>query len=186
MATKLVGMVVVCLALGCGGDDDGGDTAGEADGGQQQVDSGAAVCGGDELGSVSGTVAGEMVDPIAAAWSRPHPTFGYATLIVLDEDATASCGASGTGTGERLSLIFCDVPDVGEYEIVTPEAFPEDSCPGDSIASAIVEDEGGSDLDTAESGTVTIEATGACRSGTFSVTFATGTLSGDFAVPICD
>jgi hypothetical protein len=103
----------------------------------------------------------------------------------MDED-TSGCDLEGTGTGEHLVIFFCDPPVAGEYEVVAAEDFPEEACPGDLVASANVEDEDGGDLDSVESGTVTIDGVDDCVTGTFDLSFASGDLSGDFSAVACE
>src|SRR5262245_6272708 len=116
--TKLVGAsaLMVCLAVGCGGDDDGGGDGGGADaaaGGadaREQADAASGACSEAPSGTVNGTVDAEMIDPIAAAYTRPHPTVDYVQVLILDEDPASSCGNPNGDTGESLTFLFCDEP----------------------------------------------------------------------------
>lgn len=198
MATRAgaAAAAVLWLAIGCGGDDDGGTGDGDGDGAgadaaleadaRAGADAAQEVCGGAGSSQVSGTVGGQMIDPVASSWSRQHPTFAYAHLITLDEDPASSCAQTDGDVGQRLMFIFCDPPAAGEYDVVDLEALPEEACPGELVVGALAEDADGGDLDRGTAGTVTVAATEGCVTGSFEVTMETGTLDGDFAATACE
>lgn len=187
--TKRAGawVLLVCLVLGCGGDDDGGG-ADAATGGadaSQQADSAPVGCDEAPAGSVAGTVDAEMIDPIAAAYSRPHATIAYAHILRIDEDAASSCNNPDGETGEALQFIFCDQPAVAEYEVVAGADLPTEACPGERVVAALVESGNGADRAISESGTLTIESLDTCLAASFAVGFDTGNLDGDVVASVC-
>lgn len=171
LGRMVIGMAVVCGAA-CGD-------------GASVDQSGPAMCG--ELGSATaeGAVAGVMLDPIASALYLETPIFGYAFPLVLEE-RTLSCAGEATGSGEHLAFLFCAPVAAGEYELVDLESLPEESCPGDLVASGNLEMEDSSDLAGVVSGSITITAAGSCVTGSFSARFeGGGELEGTFDAVTC-
>lgn len=192
--TKRAGAVLLAigLAVGCGGDDDGGDGSGgpDAAGGggadaRSQPDATSSACPEAPSGTVTGTVDAVMIDPIAAAYSRPHPTIGYAHLLMIDEDANSSCTNPDGETGESLQFFFCQPPAVGEYDVVPPDGLPTEACPGQQVVGALVESGNGADRGIGESGTLTIESLDTCLRASFAVTFDQGNFDGDVVAEVC-
>lgn len=191
--TKRAGAVLLamCLAVGCGGDDDGGDGGGgpDAAGGgadaRQQADAASAACAEAPSGSVTGTVDAVMIDPIAAAYVRPHPTFTGMWMIMVDEDATSTCSNPDGDTGERLMFFLCDAPAVGDYNVVALDDLPTEPCPDQRIVGALVESGNGADRGMGDSGTLTIESLDSCLRASFVVGFDTGNLEGDVVADVC-
>jgi len=181
--------VILWLMVGCGGDDDdGGGGADAAPGGadaREQADAASGSCAEAPSGTVNGTVDAVMIDPIAAAYSRPHPTVAYAHLLVIDEDAASSCSNPDGETGESLSFIFCDEPEVAEYEVVPLESLPTEACPGQHMVGALVESGNGADRGLSESGTLTIESLDTCLVASFAVGFDHGNFDGDLVAEVC-
>jgi hypothetical protein len=186
-----VAAVILWLVVGCGGDDDGGDGGGGPDaaaGGADahpQADAASGACPEAPSGTVNGTVDAEMIDPIAAAYSRPHPTVDYAHVLILDEDPTSTCSHPDGDTGESLAFIFCDEPAVAEYDVVALEAFPEAACPGERVVGVLVESGNGADRGMGDSGSLTIESLDTCLRASFAVGFDTGNLDGDVVAEVC-
>ncbi len=182
-------MLAMCLAVGCGGDDDGGGGGADAATGgadaRPQADASSGGCPAAPSGTVNGTVDAEMIDPIAAAYIRPHPTFAYLDMLVLDEDATSSCSNPNGDTGESLMFVFCDSPSVGEYEVVGPADLPTEACPGERVVGALVESGNGADRGIGDSGTLTIESLDSCLTASFVVGLDTGNLDGDVVAEVC-
>jgi hypothetical protein len=183
--------VVLLLVVGCGGDDDGGGDGGGADaatGGadaREQADAASGACAEAPSGTVNGTVDAETIDPIAAAYSRPHPTLGYAHILQIDEDPASSCDNPDGDTGESLQFIFCDPPSVGEYDVVGADDFPVEACPGERVVGAQVQSGNGADRGIGDSGTLTIESIDTCLTASFTVGFNTGNLDGDVVAEVC-
>jgi hypothetical protein len=182
--------VVLLFVVGCGGDDDGGGgggadaAAGGADA-RAQADSAPVGCAEAPSGTVNGTVDAETIDPIAAAYARPHPTIDYVRMLVIDEDATSSCSNPDGDTGESLTFLFCDEPAVAEYDVVALEAFPDAACPGERVVGVLVESGNGADRGMGDSGTLTIESLDTCLTASFAVGFDTGNLDGDVVADVC-
>jgi hypothetical protein len=182
-------MLAMCLAIGCGGDDDGGAGADAAAGGadaRQQADAASSTCAEAPSGTVNGTVDAEMIDPIAAAYSRPHPTLAYAHIVQIDEDPASSCdNPDGDGDTESLQFIFCAEPEIGQYDVVGADDFPGEACPGERVVGAQVQSGNGADRGVGDSGTVTIESIDTCLRASFTVGFDTGNLDGDVVAEVC-
>jgi hypothetical protein len=134
---------------------------------------------------VNGTVDAEMIDPIAAAYSRPYPTVAYVYELVMDEDASSSCGNPDGETGESLTFLFCDQPSVGDYDVVGADDFPTEACPGERVVGAQVQSGNGADRGIGDSGTLTIESLDDCLTASFTVGFNTGNLDGDVVAEVC-
>ena len=181
-------VVILWLVVGCGGDDDGGggaDAAPDVADAGEQADAASGSCAEAPSGSVSGTVDAVMIDPIASAYSRPHQTLAYAHILVIDEDATSSCSNPDGETGESLQFIFCDQPEVAEYDVVPPDDLPTEACPGQHVVGALVQSGNGADRGVGESGTLTIDSLDTCLSASFAVTFDHGNLDGDLVAEVC-
>jgi len=179
--------VILWLVVGCGGDDDGSgaDAApGSADA-RDQADAASGSCAEAPSGTVNGTVDAVMIDPIASAYSRPHPTVAYAHILKIDEDAASTCGNPDGETGESLLFIFCDQPEVAEYDVVPPDGLPTEACPGQHVVGAVVESGNGADRGVGESGTLTIDSLDTCLDASFAVTFDTGNFDGDVVAEVC-
>jgi hypothetical protein len=137
----------------------------------------ASNCGANGAGSVSGTVLGVQVSPIARA---NVVIAGGLAGIVLDEEAGA-CGAPSS-TGEHLVLIFCQLPQAGVTDVVGEQAF---ACPGIDGAG-LIEQNGATDLAEATGGTITTtNRTASCITGTFSLDFGAEQMTGSFDALIC-
>jgi hypothetical protein len=148
------------------------------------VDSSSATCGTAGTASVTGTVGGETVSPVMAAFLSPTPT-GYA--LVVHEDAVV-CEPGADRAGQRLVLAFCDEVSAGQYTVLSEQDFSWDAaCPGQRVAGAVLEDtSGGGDIEDGASGTITIDGTDDCLDGSFAVTFTDGNaLSGSFSAVRC-
>jgi len=190
--TQRTGAVVtlaMCLAIGCGGDDDGGGGGADAAAGgadaRQQADAASGGCSEAPSGTVNGVVDAEMIDPIAAAYSRPHPTLAFAHILQIDEDPASSCNNPDGDTGESLQFIFCDQPEVAQYDVVGADDFPTEACPGEHVVGAVVQSGNGADRGVGDSGTLTIESLDSCLNASFVVGFNTGNLDGDVVAEVC-
>ena len=148
------------------------------DGDAPPIDAPAAGnCGTTGSGSVTGTVLGAQVSPIARA---NVVMAGGMAGIVLDE-AAGACGAPSS-TGEHLVLIFCQLPQPGVTDVVGEQAF---DCPGIDGAG-LIEQNGATDLAEATGGTITTTARSAsCITGTFSLDFGAEQMTGSFDALIC-
>lgn len=134
-------------------------------------------CGTDGSGSVSGSVLGAEVTPVARA---NVIIVGGMAGIVLDEEPGA-CGAPSS-SGEHLILIFCQLPEVGVTDVVSEAAY---GCPGVNGAG-LIEQNGASDLASATGGTITTTSrTASCITGTFELDFDTEPMTGSFDAVIC-
>jgi hypothetical protein len=147
------------------------------DGDAPPADGPPSNCGTNGSGSVSGTVQGVQVSPVARA---NVVIAGGLAGIVLDEEAGA-CGAPSS-TGEHLILIFCQLPQAGVTDVVGEQAF---DCPGIDGAG-LIEQNGATDFAEATGGTITTTArTASCITGTFSLDFDTEQMTGAFDAVIC-
>jgi hypothetical protein len=191
--TKRAGASVflVCLVLGCGGDDDGGgdgartDAATGGDDARPRADSAPVGCAEAPSGTVTGTVDAVMIDPIAAAYMRPHETIADLYVLTINEDAASTCSHTDGVTGEALKFTFCDQPAIGEYEVVAPEDLPLEACPGERVVGAVVESNNGAERGVGDSGALTIESLDECLGASFVVGFDTGNLDGDVVASVC-
>ena len=166
--------IAPCLILvaACAGGD--GDAPGDA---TPRDAPASGNCGASGTGSVTGTVQGAQVSPVARA---NVVIAGGMAGIVLDEQAGA-CGAPST-TGEHLVLIFCQLPQPGVTDVVGEQAF---GCPGIDGAG-LIEENGATDLAEATGGTITTtNRTASCISGTFSLDFGAEQMTGSFDALIC-
>lgn len=165
----VLAFLIVSLAA-CGGDDD------------------SATCDAPGTASVDGMVGAVELDDVRTVLSGPVTEFGdYLTFVIIAEgDGTCT----GTPTdGDKLILYFCAPPTAGSYDVVAIENFPELACPGDRVASALVE-RGASDEASAAGGSVTIQEVGDCLTGSFSIDLVgeeavAGQLAGSFSALVC-
>ncbi len=128
-----------------------------------------------------GVVAGAPLGPFArAALITPErrPFGGVAWALGLDE-GPGECGQPGPG--RRISVLFCDTPAVGVYEISVATAF---RCPSEKIV-AILEDERGMDVAEAIGGSVTVEYAGGCVAGTYELQLGNDQIAGSFDAVVC-
>ena len=185
-------IVATACAVGCGSDDDGGDggDSTSVDGGQSidgssAEDASALECGAHGEGSTAGTVGGETVSPVSSAYTLVAEGLGRAIAI---SEETVSCPIEGSA-GERVVLLFCD-PNMttGEYTVLSEQAFPDATCPGEKTAMAVIEDNmTGGDIEDSVSGTITIDGLGDCLSGSFDIAFTDdNTMTGQFAAVSCE
>lgn len=173
---RALGIILIVGLVACGGDDDEGGAGADA--------APALACGDQGAATVNGTVGGVTVDPVATAF---RVSVDFAAAIVLDE-AGPACAMDSAGPGERLVLIFCD-PDlvVGEYTVVREADFPEEACPGERIAAALVEVDSGDDLEDGLGGSIDVTSVGDCSTGTFEITFTDDSeATGSFAATSCE
>src|SRR5262245_2389259 len=85
----ITGLAAVLTLCACSDDPSGDETdAALADGGgaDAALDSGVPTCGANGGGTVTGTVAGAAIDPIARAYIIHEPTTGW-DFLFLDEAA---------------------------------------------------------------------------------------------------
>lgn len=186
-------IVATACLVGCGSDDDGDDggdsTAADGgpsiDGSSADPDASALECGAHGEGSTAGTVGGETVSPVSSAFTLTDVDYGR--VIVVGE-RSESCNAADA-PGESVVLLFCD-PNIsmGEYTVVSEQAFPDAVCPGEKTAMAVIEDNmTGGDIEDSVSGTITIDGLGDCLSGSFDVTFTDdNTMTGQFSAVSCE
>jgi len=151
----------------------------------------ATGCGGDEEckaggeATVQGSVEGRTVDAVSALYG-PHPVFDGFFALVIDE-RTMTCDAPPTGAGKSLVFIFCAPAAARDYSMVGLEDLPEQPCPDLAVATGLLEEEGGSDVASAMSGSLTVDSTGSCVAGMFSTTFTGGgQLGGSFRAAACE
>jgi hypothetical protein len=126
-------------------------------------------------------VAGLPLGPFSRAalfTPDPRPFGGVAWALGLDEGA-GECGQPGPG--RRISVLFCDTPRAGIYEISVASAF---RCPSEKVV-AILEDERGMDLAEAIGGSVTVEYAGGCVAGTYELQLGNDEISGSFDAVVC-
>ncbi|MBA2545031.1 MAG: hypothetical protein H0V17_35640 [Deltaproteobacteria bacterium] len=158
-------------------------------GGQSPTDAGSdddgpapGVCGANGTGTISGPIGGVEVTPIVRAFQLEVP--GEGTAIVIDEGAGA-CGE--LADSDRLVLLFCEPPTVGEQTVVDEQTF---ACPSSNTAS-LVETADGGDFAEATGGTISVDsADGACTRGSFSIDYTPNVgeperLTGTFAAVVC-
>ena len=164
--------VCIVLLAACGGEGGSRPTDALPDDGPE-----TSNCGTTGSGSVSGTVLGAEVSPIARA---NVVIVGGMAGIVLEEEPGA-CGAPSS-SGEHLILIFCQLPQVGVTDVVSEAAY---DCPGIDGAG-LIEENGATDLASATGGTITTTSrTASCITGTFALDFETEAMTGSFDAVIC-
>jgi len=129
-------------------------------------------------------VAGAPLGPFArAALITPaQRPLGVAFTLALDEGA-GTCGEPGPG--RRISVLFCDTPEANDYEVVATSVF---RCPNEGV-TALLEDDAGTDLAEATSGTVTVSYAGGCVAGSYELRLGTDatneTIAGSFDAVVC-
>jgi hypothetical protein len=140
------------------------------------------TCAPEGFADGESVVEGEPLGPFARAalvTPDPRPFGGVAWALVLDE-SDGECGQPGA-TGRRISILFCDTPAPGPYEISLPMAF---RCPSEKVA-AFLEDSRGMDLAEAVSGEISIDYAGGCVAGTYELQLGTALISGSFDAVVC-
>jgi hypothetical protein len=160
---RLVLFAIAGLVTACGGDPD-------------------ETCAPEGFADGESVVEGEPLGPFARAalvTPDPRPFGGVAWALVLDE-GDGECGQPGA-TGRRVSILFCDTPASGVYEISVPMAF---RCPSEKVA-AFLEDERGMDLAEAVDGEIEVDYAGGCVAGTYRLHLGTGLISGSFDAVVC-
>jgi hypothetical protein len=141
------------------------------------ADAADTSCSGSGTGHVIGTISGTSLTTVFSARQFDDGS-GYS--IVLDDTAD-TCAGVPTGTNDELLFHFCAAPALGSNAVT--QAAP--SCPGGSGANVIF-DHDGSAVSTLTSGSVDIDSIdSACVTGTFSLLFQAGTLSGNFGAATC-
>jgi hypothetical protein len=194
LSRSILGLVL-CLALVLAACGDGGGNAGGADAASADADASSkpdapisGSCTETGAGAVNGTVDGVSIEPVTAWYREGEGEFAGFSGIVLDE-RSAMCFEVPSGPGEALVFVFCDTPVTeGEYTLVVEQNFPQEPCPGQRIALAVVEDADGTDLAESVAGTVTISSATGCLDGIFSATFnddGRSTVTGSFSAVLC-
>jgi len=179
-----------CLALlcaaACGGDiGTGGDQpdAGQTFDAARAADA-SPGCGTNGGGSVTSTTAGAEVEPVVSAWYQVIDPEVPASTVVIDERAS-NCDpdAISDQPGQFVTIYFCSDLTAGEYAAVSALAG---ACPDNPQVSVTVQNELLQDLVSDTTGTLTIDATGECITGSFDTTTADGKeLSGSFRAYAC-
>ena len=181
MGEPMKHLLVLCMVAGCGHGESPTDATPTPSELLTIADGSQGVCGTTGEGSVTGSVGGVEISPVLRASHVTIPGQGIA--IVLDETAGA-CGVAGE-TGEHLVLLLCDA-EIGLHSIANEQAF---ACPG-SNSAALIEQNGGTDFATATEGSVTIDISDECTTGSFTIDMTPdvgepGTLTGSFAAVVC-
>jgi hypothetical protein len=153
------------LLVACGGDD------GAAPVDAPQVDSlvdAAGACGPTGSGTFEGTISGTAVAPVLSA------SIIDGTLWEIGIFENATCAPNGTG--QFLDIQFCAQPEVGVHPVVLSR---DQACPTAEVAVLYIDEPTG--LADATAGTVTIDAVGACTTGSYDLTFPGGHVTGTFS-----
>lgn len=166
MRKAVTGLALALALAACG--DDGDPTS----------------CRPDGVAEVTGTVAGQALGPFVRAavvdLGAPIGEMAATHALVLDEVAGA-CGAVAP-TGKHLVVLFCASPIPQVYPVTTTQGF---RCPTDGVLG-IVERDGGTDLATSTSGSVTIDAAAGCVRGTYALQLGADSIEGTFDAVACD
>lgn len=136
----------------------------------------ALSCGTTGAATVSGSIAGETIAPVARAIQT---TFAGVTPVIMIDDGGTGCTAHN-GMTDMVSFVIC-TPMVATYPIENGIGGP---CPDPEVTalSAYTLSDNMYQSASGRGGTFTIDSIDAtCMKGSFSVQFETGQLSGTFA-----
>lgn len=163
LVRKLVPTLLLLAA--CGGDD--GAAPIDAPRADAPVDA-PGTCSPVGTGTFVGSVDGTAIAPVLSA----SILTGARWEIGIFENPTCA----PTGSGQFLDVQFCAEPAVGVHTVVRSG---DQTCPGADVAVLYLDDDRSS-LADATAGTVTIDALGACTTGSYDLTFPGGHVTGTF------
>lgn len=162
-------IAVSVLLVACGGDDGAAPVdAPRADASVDASVDATGSCAPTGSGTFEGTVDGTAIAPVLSA----SIITGSLWEIGIFENATCA----PNGTGQFLDIQFCAQPEVGVHTVVLSR---DQACPTPEVAVLYLDEPGG--LADATAGTVTIDAVGACTTGSYDLTFPGGHVTGTFS-----
>ncbi len=162
-------IAVGVLLVACGGDDGAAPLdAPQADASVDASTDAAGTCAPTGSGTFVGTVNGTAIAPVLSA----SIIDGNLWEIGIFENATCA----PNGTGQFLDIQFCAQPEVGVHTVVLSR---DQACPTAEVAVLYLDEP--ATITDATAGTVTIDAVGACTTGSYDLAFPGGRVTGTFS-----